>query len=221
VRDLGAALLPIGIGAVCALVFLLGVLAPGTGREGAFAAALLCLLLAAAGGPFCFGRKQADGRWASTRRGALRCAAIGVAAAAVCGIVSLRQDGPTGFALLAGLFCGLYAYTLGTVGDLLRVPLLFAALGMVLLATLHYWDGLFLLHAADRKGSAALAFHLNAAAAAAVTLDFDWIHAKGLYTNNQTAESLVGVPLSGLGSFSLKLVGIAAVATLAGAWTRR
>jgi hypothetical protein len=221
VRDLGTALLPIGVGAVCALVFLLGVLTPGTGKGAAFAAALLCLLLAAAGGPFCFERKQADGRWSSARRGALRCAVLGVAAATVCGIVSVRHDGPTGFALMAGLFCGLYAYALGSVGDLLRVPLLFAALGVVLLATLHFWDDLFLLQAADRKGSAALAFQINAAAAAAVTLDFDWIHAKALYTDNQTAESLVGVPLLGLGSFALKLLGIAAAATLAGAWTRR
>jgi hypothetical protein len=221
VRDLGAALLPVGVGAVCALVFLDGVLTPGTGNEAAFAAALLCLLFAAAGGPFCFERRSADGRWSLASRGAVRCAAIGVAAATVCGILSVRHDGPTGVALVAGLFCGLYAYTLGAVGDLLRMPLLFAALGAVLLATLHIWDDLFLLQAADRKGSAALAFRINAAAAASVTLDFDWIHAKGLYTDNQTAESLVGVPLAGLGGFSLKLLGIAAAATLAGAWTRR
>jgi len=220
-KDLGAALLPIGVGAVCALVFLLGVHTPGTGKEAAFAAVALCLLLAAAGGPFCFERSSADGRWSSASRGAVRCAVLGVVAATVCGIVSVRHDGPTGVALMAGLFCGLYAYALGSVGDLLRVPLVFAALGLVLLATLHFWDDVFLLQAADRKGSAALAFHINAAAAASVTLDFDWIHAKALYTDNQTAESLVGVPLSGLGGFSLKLLGIAAAATIAGAWTRR
>ena len=95
-----------------------------------------------------------------------------------------------------------------------------AALALTLLATLFFWDDFALFDAADRKESAHLAFHLNAAAAASMTLDFDWLHAKVLYKDNQTAESLVMVPLEGIGTFSVKLALIAAACVGLGLWRK-
>ena len=85
-----------------------------------------------------------------------------------------------------------------------------------MLATLHFWDDLGLLTVGDRKASADTAFHLNAAAAVSVTLHFDWLHKKALYRDNQTAESMFGLKLNGIGPFSVRLLLLAVLSLLPG-----
>jgi hypothetical protein len=143
--------------------------------------------------------------------------------AAACVVVAVVRDGAPWAALIVGLFSGLFAFALGAVAHLLGggpARLLAAGAGLVLLATLLFWDEAFLLEADDRKGSAALAFELNPAAAASVTLAFDWIHAPALYTGNETAESLVGVELAGVARYSGYLAAAAVVAVALGFWRR-
>ncbi len=169
-----------------------------------FAAALLMLVHAAACGPFAFASAPAAPRWSPLRRGALAGLSFALSGALVCAALGRTMD-----AAAAGALAGPFAFALGAVayalgGGVARA--LVAGVGLALLATLFYWDGLFLFQAADRKASAALAFGLNPAAAASVTLGFDWIHSEVLYRNNQTAESLVAVPLKGAGAMAVKLL---------------
>lgn len=193
-----ALLLPAALAALaCAFAF--GAL-EGPGNR-AFAAALLMLVGAATCGPFLFAAAPGAPRHAPLRQGALAGAAFAVAGAVACAAF--------GGAPLAGALAGPYAFALGAVAYLLGGGLARAAVaatGLAFLATLFHWEALFLLRAEDRKASAALAFALNPAAAASVTLGFDWIHCDVLYRNNQTAESLVGVPLGGAGAMALKLL---------------
>jgi hypothetical protein len=197
-----AVLLPVVLAAgTLAFVAALG---PSDGRV--FAAALLMLVHAAACGPFVFSSAPEAPRWSALREGALAGLAFALSGALLCfGL------GRTAAAAAAGALAGPYAFALGAVayalgGGVARAVV--AAFGLALLATLFYWDDLFLFHAIDRKGSAALAFGINPAAAASVTLGYDWIHSSILYRNNQTAESLVAVPLGGVGAMTLKLLGI-------------
>ncbi len=194
------------------------------GTEGAFAAACIGLFWAGLLGPFVYTRVHKDAFWAPPVRGALRCALLGLTAASVCAVYAALTRGPIGAAFVAGLFCGFYAWSAGALGDLLAffVPPRLAssgaaALAIVLLGTLMYWDALF-LPAPERGGparnaSAATALQLNAAAAVSVTLDYDWLHASVLYRNNETAESMAGVRRGGVGGFVLRsgLVALGAV----------
>jgi hypothetical protein len=171
-----------------------------------FAAALLMLVHAAAFGPFTFAAAPGAPPWSPLRQGALAGLAFALSGALVCFGLGRTLD-----AAAAGALAGPFAFALGAVayalgGGIARAAA--AAAGLALLATLFWWDGLFLFQAADRKSSAALAFGLNPAAAASVTAGFDWIHSEVLYRNNQTAESLVAVPLEGAGAMALKLLGI-------------
>ena len=205
------ALIPLSIGAAGVVAFVVLALEPEAG-EAAFASIFCFLMLGAAAGPFLY---RDDPRHA-----ALRCGVLGVLAATVTAAFS--TDALVA-ALLAGGFCGLYAFALGALGslggDLGRLAA--ATLGLVLLATLHVWDDVALFDATDRKGSARLAFALNPAAAASVTLDYDWIHATKLYRDNETAESLAGVPRAGLGAYALEAAAVALVAVGLGWWRRR
>lgn len=167
----------------------------------AFAAALLMLVAAAACGPFVFDAAPGAPRHLPVRQGALAAIAFTIGGAA---LTTVLGRGPW-----AGALAGPYAFALGAVayaigGGIGRAVV--AAAGLALLATLFHWDTLFLLRAEDRKGSAALAYALNPAAAASTTLAFDWIHCEVLYRNNQTCESLVGVPLPGVGAMTWKLL---------------
>ncbi len=209
------ALIPLVIGAAAVALFVMVVLKPST-RGTEFASVCCFLMLAAAAGPFLYRRDP--------RAAALRCGALGVFAGVVTAVLSVTTSaGPIVVPFLAGAFCGLYAFAVGALGslggDLCRLAA--ATLGFVLLATLHVWDDVALLDATDRKGSARLAFALNPAAAASVTLDYDWIHATELYRDNETAESLAGVPRAGLGLYALKVAAVALVAAALGWWRRR
>ncbi|MGH7163493.1 MAG: hypothetical protein ACREID_08405, partial [Planctomycetota bacterium] len=153
------------------LAFLRFVLEPGPGR--AFAGMALALTVAAAAGPFLYERRDGDARWAPAARGALRSLMLGLLGALLTGGAAVSW------------ICALYGFTAGAAGDALgalfgRKPgrLLAGAFGLLLLGTLLYWDRAFLARAADPKTSAALAFRLNALAAASVSMGFDWIHAK-------------------------------------------
>jgi hypothetical protein len=214
-RPLRATALAATLGVAGPVAFVLLALEPRDGVAAAFAASFLSFVVAACAGPCCFGTPGAA---------AWRCGAIGACGAVACGAVALARGGPVGAALLCGLFSGLFAFALGAAADalgggVLRVAA--TAAGLALLSTLLWWDGAFLLDAADRKASAALAFRLNPAAGASVTLGFDWLHAKALYTGNETAESMLGVPLPGIGSHSLKLAAVGGLGALAGWWRRR
>lgn len=214
-RPLPVAALAAAAVAVGPPAFVLLALAPPDGPAAPFAAASLVLVAAACAGPFCFGAPAAA---------AWRCGALGACGALACGAAAAARGGPLGAALPCGLFAGLFAFALGAAADGLGGgPLRVAAsaAGLALLTTLFWWDEAFLLGAADRKGSAALAFRLNPAAAASVTLGFDWLHAKALYTGNETAESMLGVPLPGIGAYALRLAAVAAAGALAGWWRRR
>ncbi len=204
-----------GIGAT--LWFALAALDHARGPGAPFAVCLIGLVVGAVAGPFLF-----DGKGA--RPAAMRATLLGVAAAVTCGAVAALREGPILASLACGLFCGLWAFALAALADLLggdlRRPFL-ALVGVALVATFFYWDEAFLLRASDRDSSAALAFALNPAAAASVTLDFDWIHAKALYTNNQTAESMVDVRRTGIGIYSLALVVVTLPAAGLGVWRRR
>ncbi|MHC4960163.1 MAG: hypothetical protein ACYTGN_17550 [Planctomycetota bacterium] len=197
IRTVGAAV----VAAAAALGFLLGALDPHDGKEAAFAAFFVCLLGAGAAGPFLRAEPRAVG-------------ALTAAAVLVCTVFAGVHGGPVGAALLCGLFSGLYALALGALARRLRAPVAAVALGalaIALLFTIHYGDTL-LLPLAEPRTAAYWAFAINPASAGAVTLDFDWAHAKALYTNNQTAENVFGVPLRGAGPYSLWLLGIAAAA---------
>jgi len=157
-----------------------------------FAGAALSLAAAGALGPFLV-------RGAAV--GALRCALLALPAAALCRSLPL------------GLFCALYAFTAGTVADLLRAEALRVVAGaaaVALLFTLLYWDAL-----GSGKEHAALGFRLSALAAASVELDFDWIHAKALYTGNFAAEALAGMERPGIVPFGLRCAAIATAAAAA------
>jgi len=203
--------------------FVLWALPDASGAGAAFAAAGLSLVAAACCGPFFWrpGRR----RWSAARDAALRSALFAAAAAVAVAAVAWRRGGPVAGSLAAGAFAGLYAYVLGAAayaagGGPARAGI--AVLGYLLLCTLFFWDEAFLFDAGPegRRASAARAFDWNPAAAASVTLGFDWIHAKGLYTGNQTAESLVAVPLRGLGAYAWRLAVVGLVATAAGLWRR-
>ena len=196
-------------GAGAAIAFALLALQPSDGAAATFAAVYLALVLAACCGPFL-------DRWSMV--------AFPVAAVLLCAVVAGARGGPVGSAVLGGLFAGLLAVTASALSsalgaDLWRVVL--CAVGLALLTTFFYWDEAFLLRAADRRASAAWAFALNPAAAASVTLGFDWMHAKALYTGNQTAESMFGVPLAGMGAYSVKLAAVLVPATLVALWRSR
>jgi len=200
--------------ALCVVAFVLGVL-HGDGPGSVFATSLLALVFAAAVGPCSFRLQDGDGWWAAAVRGAAVCVALAIVMAAACVVVAVVRGGAVFSAIVVGLFSGLFAFALGACAHLLGggpARLLVAAAGLALLATLLVWDEAFLLDADDRKGSAALAFELNPAAAASVTLGYDWIHAPALYRGNETAESLVGVELRGVGSYSLYLAALAIAA---------
>jgi len=208
---------------VAGIAVFVGAQAPAAGNQAAFAAVFLCLVGAAAAGPATFVLEANDRRWTPAARAALSCLGLGAAAAVACGVSAYRFEGPLPAACLAGLFCGLYAFTWGAIahacgGGIMRVAA--AGLGLALLATFFHWDRFVLPRADDWKTSATLAFDLNPAAAASVTLGFDWIHSKGLYTGNQTAESLAGIELFGIGHYGLRLGGLAALATAAGLWRK-
>jgi len=204
------------------VAFVLGVL-HGDGPESVFAGSLLALVVAAAVGPCSFRLQDGDGWWAAAVRGAAVCTGLAVVMAAACVVLAVARGGPPWPALGVGLFSGLFAFTLGAVAHLLGggpARVLAAGAGLALLATLLVWDEAFLLEAEDRKGSAALAFELNPAAAASVTLGYDWIHAPALYAGNETAESLVGVELRGVGTYAGGLAALAVVACGLGFWRR-
>ena len=206
----------------CVVAFVLGVL-HGDGPESVFAGSFLALVVAAAVGPCSFRLQDGDGWWAAAVRGAAVCAGLAVVMAAACAVVAVARDGAPWTAIVVGLFSGLFAFTLGAVAHLLGggpARLVAAGAGLALLATLLVWDEAFLLDAGDRKGSAALAFELNPAAAASVTLGFDWIHAPTLYSGNETAESLVGVELRGVRTYSGNLAALAVIAVGLGFWRR-
>jgi hypothetical protein len=180
------------------------------GAGAPFAVALLSLAGAAAFGPFTFAAPPGAPRWSPLRQGALAGLSFALSGALAC-----AAAGASAASAAAGALAGPFALALGAAayaagGGLARAAA--AALGLALLSTLFWWDQAFLFHAADRKASAALAFQLNPAAAASVTLGFDWIHSETLYRNNQTAESLVAVPLPGAGAMAEKLLAIGALA---------
>lgn len=188
---------PYLLAAAAVLLFVSFGLAASDATEAAFATAALMLVVAACAGPF-----TTDG--VDLKRGAIRCLWLGVCAGLAC-----LAAGRSWAALGCGLFCGLYAYALGLMADMfpgrvLRVGVAMA--GLAVLTTLHVWDDFHLLEAEDRKASADLAFHLNPAAAISVTLDYDWMHAPELYRNNQTAESMFGLQLGGIGRYGLYLL---------------
>ncbi len=214
-------------GAFLTTTFLYTACPDATGAGAAFGVALIALVVAGAVGPFLF----EDGEGNARERlfaGARRCAWLGMGAVVAGGTVSVLRDGPLVASVAVGAFAGLYALTAGLLGHALDAGwwrCLVAALAVTLLATLVFWDDPFLFGADDRKGSAALGFRLSAAAAASVTLGFDWIHAKALYTGNQTAESLVGVSLRGIGPYAVMLAALSmvggAVSIARERWARR
>lgn len=194
------------IGALLTTAFVGTVCSGAAGNGASFAAALVALACAGATGPFLF---PTNGPWrAAWLRGCARAGIVALAAVVALGTIAVWREGPFAASLAVGAFAGLYAWTGGALGHALGAGwwrCAVAVLAVLALTTLFFWDDWFLREAADRKSSAAFAFGVNPAAAAAVTLEFDWIHAKALYTNNETAESLVGIPLSGVASYAWKL----------------
>jgi len=196
-------------GAGAAIAFVLFALQPADGAAATFAAVYLALVAAACCGPFLdtWGRP-----------------AFFAASVLLCVVVAVARDGSIGFAIVAGLFAGLLAATGSVLAAAIRVDLVrpvLAAIGLALLTTFFYWDEMFLFTASDRRASAAWAFALNPAAAASVSLGFDWMHAKALYTDNQTAESMFGVPLAGIGAYSIRLGAVLVPAALLAIWRER
>jgi hypothetical protein len=167
------------------------VLRPSDGPAAAFAATYLILIAAACVGPY-----------------------LGPKGLVAFGVVALvtKSFPATAYAIL-------FAATAAAMGRTLYRPAV-CLLGLALLTTFFYWDEVFLLDAADRKQSAAWAFAINPAAAASLTLGFDWVHAKALYSHSQTAESMFGVPMHGLGWMTLK-TGAVFVPFAGLAWWRR
>jgi hypothetical protein len=179
--------IPIAItgGAAGALLFLHGALAPSSASAALFAAAYLALVTAACVAPFL------------GRRGVL---AFGAGAT----IVLLAATGGLWTAkLAAAAYVALFAATAAVMGRGVYRPAV-CAIALLSLTTFFYWDRAFLFDAADRKQSAALAFALNPAAALSVTVGFDWMHAKALYSHSQTAESMFGIPLAGLATMATR-----------------
>ncbi len=179
-------------GATGALVFLLGVLDPVDGPSAAFAAVYLTLICAACAGPFLDIRGLA---------------AFGAAALVVTLATTLEAQGPWLVALASAAYATLFAATAAAIGRTVYRPAI-CAVALLLLTTFFYWDDAFLFDAADRRQSAAWAFAINPAAAASLTLGFDWMHAKALYSSSQTAESMFGVPMSGLGAMTAKTLAV-------------
>ncbi len=196
-----AAALAVAGGALLALPFVRHAISPGEGPAAAFAATLLLLVYAACVGPS-FGSRPAPL--------ALSLGGAGALVVPLCG-------GPLLPAIACGLFAGLFAYALASFAHVLRggvAQILISLLALLLLSTLFWWDQWFLPASSFRKASASLAFHLNPSAACSVTLGFDWLHAKALYTSNQTAESMHGVPLAGLGAYAWKTALVALLCRL-------
>lgn len=207
-RLLHDAALP-ALAAILAAVFVFAALPRASGPAAVFAAAFPLLVYAAAAGPF--GRLRGG-------------VALGIGAAAACSLVATVRHGPLLAAALAGLFAGLFACACAAAGELLRAQLLrviVAGLALALLFTLFFWDDAFLLRAADRKASAALACRLNPAASVADLVGFDWIHARALYTGNETAESLVGVTPLPLAGYAARLAGAGLLLMAAARWRKR
>jgi hypothetical protein len=174
------------------LVFLLGVLDPVDGPSAAFAAVYLTLLCAACVGPFLHPRDLA---------------VFGASALVVVLGTTLAAQGPWLSAIAAALYVTLFAATAAAIGRSIYRPAV-CVLALLLLTTFFYWDDALLFDAADRRQSAAWAFAINPAAAASLTLGFDWMHAKALYSSSQTAESMFGVPMSGLGAMTAKTLAV-------------
>lgn len=215
----------LALAACVAVVAFVGTALPhAAGAAVPFAATLILLVVAATVGACSFGAAEGEPRWMPAVHGGRRCVWIAlIAVMANLILIAMQGGGRLGLALPLGLFCGLYAFACGAVahalgGGVMRVFVAVAA--CLLMATLFFWDDAFLFAAADRKRSVALAFDLSPAAAASVTAGFDWIHAKALYENNQTAESLVGIELRGVGAYSLRLGAVALVAAVAGLWRK-
>jgi len=184
-------------------------LRPENGTAALFAAAYLALAAGACCGPF------------MSLRGTL---AFLSASMLLCCSVAWARQGSFPLALQVAGFAALFAATGAALAGAIRVDFvrpLIALAGLALLTTFFYWDDAFLLTAADRKASASLAFHLNPAAAVSVLLDFDWMHAKALYANNQTAESIFGVPLSGAWSYAGKMAALLVSAGALAFWRAR
>lgn len=174
------------------MVFLLAVLDLREGPSAAFAAVYLVLICAACLGPFLDVRGLA---------------LFGASALVVILGTTFAVQGPWLAALAAALYSTLFAATAAALGRSIYRPAI-CILALLLLTTFFYWDDLFLFDAADRRQSAAVAFAINPAAAASLTLGFDWMHAKALYSSSQTAESMFGVPLSGLGAMTAKTLAV-------------
>jgi len=205
------ALLALGGGIVAFVRF---ALPRADGGEGAFAAALLALAAGAVFGPAAF--RRASSRFAPAVHALLRCAAFGAGAA-------VTVLAAAGAGALVGAFAGFYAFLTGAVayacgGGPGRV--LAPAAALILLGSLFFWDDVFLRDAEDRAQSAARAFDCNAAAAAAVTVGYDWIHSPILYKDNETAESLFDRELGGVGTFTGRTVWLALLAAAAGLWRK-
>ena len=196
-------------GAGAAIAFVLLALRPENGTAALFAAAYLALAAGACCGPFL------------SLRGTLSFLS---ASMLLCCSVAFARQGPILLALQVTGFAALFAATGAALAGAFRVDFvrpLIALAGLALLTTFFYWDDAFLLTAADRKASASLAFHLNPAAAVSVLLDFDWMHAKALYSNNQTAESIFGVPLSGAWTYAAKMAALCVPAAGVSFWRQR
>ena len=102
-----------------------------------------------------------------------------------------------------------------------RMPVGFVAVALALITTFFYWDELFLFDADDRSLSAGRAFAINPAAAASVPLDFDWMYAKHLYGQSQTAESMFNVPRPGVLPYSLWLLAVGVPFAALAFWRER
>ncbi|MEE8104284.1 MAG: hypothetical protein V3T86_01980 [Planctomycetota bacterium] len=198
------------LGLAAAIAFLFVVLEPADAKEACFATVFLGLVAGAAVAPFL-------GPPARTQFAI--CLGIGLATAAIALFAARGGHGLWWRAVLAGWFCALFALAASHGGAVMERllpgrlgPILVAGCALALLFTLHVWDDAVFDGVTDRKGSASLAFALNPAAAASVTLEFDWIHATELYRHNETAESMAGVPRAGLGSYAWKTAMIALVA---------
>ncbi|MEM8886127.1 MAG: hypothetical protein AAGD14_18830 [Planctomycetota bacterium] len=188
--------LPALLGAAAALLFLFFAIQPTAADARAFAAVFLCLLAAACVGPF-------------LDRGG----AIAFTGAAL--IVALA--GGAGF---AALYPALFAATLACMGCVLYRPAV-ALTALVCLTTYFWWDPVVLFRSTDPRATVLWAHVINPASSAAITLDFDWVHAKALYTNNQTPEMMVGVPLYGLGRCALYTAALALPFAAIAFWKER
>jgi len=212
-----------GVATALALAFVLFALKPGDATASVFAGASLGFVVAAAVGACSFTTREGGGRLAPARRGLVRCGILAAAAIVVCALVALARDGPLWGAIGAGAFAGLFALACGAWAHALGggpARVLVAAAAFFCLSTLHVWSDWVLPHTDDWKASAARAFNLNPLAALSITLDFDWVHSKALYTGNETAESLAGVRLLGAGGYAWRLACVAVAGVVAGLWRK-